>query len=98
MSIVIEEERKPVNWFALAIIFVVLGTLFFGSYFLFFQKPELIEVVVPTQLKDISQISELSFDPESIITSPVFQSLRQYTDAIPRTQIPGRENPFEPAE
>lgn len=94
MAIVIEEERRPVNWFALAIIAIVLLVVFFGSYFLFFKKPELIEVVVPTELKEVSRISQLSFDPEGIMSSPAFQSFRKYTDAVPRTQTPGRDNPF----
>lgn len=94
MAIIIKEERKPVNWFALAIIAVVLLVVFFGSYFIFFQKPELIDVVIPNELQEISRISQLSFDPEGIMSSPAFQSLRKYTDAIPHTQTPGRENPF----
>lgn len=98
MAIVIEEEKKPVNWFAMVIVFIILGIVGFGSYVLFFKKPELIEVVAPRQLQEIDRISELTFDPASVIDSPVFKSLRQYAADISKTQIPGRDNPFQPPQ
>ncbi len=98
MAIVIEEEKKPVNWFAMIIVFIILGIIGSGSYILFFKKPELIEVVAPSQLQEIDRISALTFDPASVIDSPAFKSLRQYASEILQVQIPGRDNPFAPIE
>jgi hypothetical protein len=96
MSIIVEEERKKVNWFSLFAVIVIAGVLFAGVYFLLFQKPELIEIVLPSELQGISSISRLSFDPEGIMDSAAFKSLRRYGSNVQSTQTPGRENPFRP--
>lgn len=95
MAIVLEQEKHPVNWVSLATAAVVIVSLFAGGYYLFFKKPELIETVTPEPVSDLSTISQIVFDPESVINSPTFKLLRQYeTDIV----IPpaGRSNPFRP--
>ncbi len=94
MAIIVEEERKKINWFSLFAIVVVIGVLFAGVYFLLFQKPELIDVVLPSELQGISNISRLSFDPEGVMNSSAFKSLRRYGGNVQSTQTPGRANPF----
>ena len=95
MAIIIEQEKKSVNWFGIITAIVIIGVLFSGAYFVLFTKPELIEIVVPGDVRDLSQLSQLSFNPEELLNSPQFKVLKQFdTDvAIPQ---PGRSNPFQP--
>lgn len=95
MAIVLEEEKKPVNWVAALTTIIIIVVLFIGAYFLFFKKPELIEVVAPGGLQGVSQISRISFNPEGVLSAPTFKLLRQYGTAqdVP---TPGRTNPFRP--
>lgn len=95
MAIIIEETKKKTNWVVLLSVVIMTAVLFIGSYVLFFQKPELIEVVVPTPLQNVNTLSKLSFNPESVVKSPIFQLLRQY-DINPITAVPGKSNPFQP--
>jgi hypothetical protein len=96
MAVIIEEEeKKPINWTAVITIAVIVIVLFAGSYYVFFQKPELIEIVAPRELQTISAISLVEFDPATVVNSPTFKLLRQY--GTPVTPPPaGRDNPFEP--
>jgi flagellar basal body-associated protein FliL len=95
MAIVLEEEKKETNWVAVLIVIVIVAVLFAGVYFLFFKKPELIEVVAPKSLEDINKISQVSFNPQTVIEAPVFKLLRQYGTAV-TPPTPGRPNPFKP--
>lgn len=94
MAILIEQDKKSVNWVAVAIALVVIVVIFSGAYFLFFKKPELIDVVSPTKLKELESISTISFDPDTVLTSPTFKTLQQYDSPITPTQTPGKANPF----
>lgn len=95
MAIILEEERQPTNWVAVLSALVVIIVLFVGSYFLFFKKPELIEVVAPKKLQDLGNLSKVTFDPESVINDPTFKLLRQYGTQV-TLPTPGRSNPFKP--
>ncbi len=96
MAIIVEEEKKSVNWFMVVIVLVVVVVVFSGAYFLFFQRPDVIEVVTPGKLDQINKLSKISFKPEEVVNSPSFKSLRQYGSSTSPTQTPGRENPFKP--
>ncbi len=98
MAIIVEQEKKSVNWFAVVIAIVVIGVVFFGAYFLFFKRPDVIEVVTPGKLDQINKLSKISFQPEEVVNSPSFKSLRQYGSSTTPTQTQGRENPFKPAQ
>jgi hypothetical protein len=95
MAIVLEEEKKSVNWIAILTTLIIIVVLFIGSYFLFFKKPELIEVVAPGGLQGVRQISKISFNPEDVLNAPIFKLLRQY-GTTPEVPTPGRNNPFRP--
>jgi len=95
MVVIIEEDKKPINWTAIITIAVVIIILFVGSYYIFFQKPELIEVVVPKELQTINAISQVEFDPAAVVNSPTFKLLRQYGSPVVPPPA-GRNNPFEP--
>lgn len=91
----IVEEKKSVNWTAIAVVIVIVAVLGFGGYYIFFQKPELIDIVAPRELQTINVISQVDFDPAAIVNSPTFRLLRQYGQTIAPPQA-GRDNPFAP--
>lgn len=98
MAIIIEEEKRQNNWVGIAVGAVVVVVLFVGAYFLFFKRPQLIEVVTPKQLQEINKISAVSFDPDAVVSSPVFKALRQYGNPVASPQTAGRANPFAPGQ
>ncbi len=95
MAIQIEQEKKKVNWFNLVLVALFIVILFLVTYFIFFKKPELINVVAPGSLQSISQISQIQLDP-----APVVQTLNKYFTGNYGTALtiptPGRSNPFAP--
>ena len=95
MAITIEEEKKPVNWIGIIGAIVIVASIFIGGYYLFFKKPELIEVVVPSNLQDLNKIAQVKFNPQEVVDSVVFKALRDYSQPL---QLPpkGRPNPFKP--
>jgi hypothetical protein len=96
MAIVIEQEKRPVNWFMIVSTVIVLGVVFVGGYIVLFKKPELIESVVPTELAGINQLSRVQFKPREIVESRAFSSLSG-NYSTPLTVPPhGKENPFKP--
>ena len=95
MAILVQEDKKGTNWVTVLSTIVIIVVIFVGAYFLFFKKPELIEVVAPGSLQNVSSISKLSFDPGSVLQSPTFKLLRQYGSAV-TPPSPGRSNPFRP--
>lgn len=95
MAILVEEEKKPVNWVAILTVIIIVIVIFLGAYLLFFKKPELIEVVAPGSLKNVSELSKISLDAGSVLDSANFKLLRQYTTNV-KPPAPGRSNPFVP--
>lgn len=104
MAILVEEEKKPVNWITILTLAVVIVGLFGGGYYLFFKQPEKIEVVLPGTFKEISTISSSTknFDPTSVLDpasqereAKVFALLQNFASALvlPAT---GKNNPFKP--
>lgn len=95
MAITLEQERKPINWLSVLLTLIIVAVLFGGAYVLFFKKPELVEVVVPSKFENIQEISRLTFNPQELLTSPEFKLLKQYGGKI-SPPAPGRSNPFQP--
>jgi hypothetical protein len=95
MAIILEEEKKTTNWVGIIGIVAVLMVLSIGSYYLFFKKPELIEVIVPDRLRELNELSTTRFDPKVVVDSPTFRVLRDYALPLPAA-LKGREDPFRP--
>ena len=96
MAIIVEEEKKPINWFSLLGGIITIIIIFVGSYYVFFKKPELIESVIPKDYQNLSQISQLSLNTEGVFQSTFFKlPPKQYGSNL-TNQTPGRANPFEP--
>ncbi len=96
MAIVVQEEKKPVNWIGMLTVVFLVVALFVLSYFLFFKRPEVIEQVTPKKFDDINKISRISFDPEAIVSSESFQALKNYAPSFVPRETPGKPNPFRP--
>ena len=96
MAIVIEENKKNINWFALAVIFAILLSLGITIYYLFFASTPLIERVVPEEIKSVETISANAFDPSSVINDKTYKILRQYINPVEvsTSTLPVRANPF----
>ncbi len=95
MAIVIEEQKKKVNWFALAIIVLVVVVIGLGAYYLFFASTPLVEKVAPARLQSIQELSSIKLQPDTVISNPSFQILKQYVNPIEiEIDSIGRANPF----
>ena len=93
MAILMEEgngRRGPFKVLAITVALIILGTI---TYYLFFAPAPLIEVIVPSGLRSVTQISEKGLNTPEIFNSPVYRSLRQYV-ADPVVGETGRTNPF----
>lgn len=104
MAILIEEEKRPVNWVGIATGLLVAAGLFGGVYYFFFTQPEKIDVLLPGSIKDISVISSSTknFDPRSILDpntgsrdAKVFSLLNNFATKLIYPN-PGKTNPFKP--
>lgn len=96
MAILVEEEKKPVNWVGILTALVIVFILFAGGYYVFFKDPGVIEgITAPKELQNITQLSKTNIDPSKIIQSAEFKNLRDLADPlVPPTA--GRSNPFKP--
>ena len=94
MAIIIEQEQSGrSNAFGFLIWIVILLILGTGLYYLFFKKPDLVEVVAPGNFKDTQAISKITLDPGQVAADPRFQALKQRVSPAP-LPTPGRPNPF----
>ena len=93
MAIVIEEEKRKINWFALGVIILIVAVLSGAIYYLFFTSTPLIERVVPPRLESIKELSSIKLQPEAIINDPHFQILKQYVNPVVIGAV-GKTNPF----
>ncbi|MDO8557528.1 MAG: hypothetical protein Q7R98_03675 [Candidatus Jorgensenbacteria bacterium] len=95
MAILLEEEKRPVNWIGITAGVIIVALLFAGGYYVFFSNPGVIDQVAPATLQNVSQLSNTSIDPTSILNLPTFKLLQDYS--TPSSLPPaGRSNPFRP--
>ncbi len=93
MAIIIEGEKRKINWFASAIVVLVVFSIATATYYLFFASTPLIEKVVPSSVQSLQVISSIKLQPELIINDPKFQILKQYVNPVGVGAI-GKSNPF----
>ena len=93
MAIIIEEEKKKFNWFALASVILVVALIAVAVYYLFFAPVPLIERVTPLSLQPIQELSGITLQPEAIVNNPKFQVLKAYVNPITIGPV-GKSNPF----
>lgn len=83
MAIVIEEEKREINWYALIMAAVIIAIIGATAYFLFFVKPELAEVVVPASLRELPEIVKIELNPADVFeNSFVKNNLNEYVGPI----------------
>ena len=93
MAIIIQEERNTSGVMSFLAWIVILGIIGGGIYYVFFKKPDLIEVVAPGSFQSTQEISKINLDAGRVVNDPHFQALRSHV--TPRTPAtPGRANPF----
>ena len=95
MAIVIEEEKREINWYALIIAAVIVAIISATVYFLFFVKPELAEVVVPSHLKELPEIVKIKLNQADVFENPfVKNNLNEYVRPV-ITEGAYNSNPFK---
>ena len=83
MAIIIEEEKREINWYALIVAVVIIAIISMSVYFLFFIKPELAEVVVPSRLKELPEIVKIELNPNDVFENPfVKNNLNNYVEPV----------------
>jgi hypothetical protein len=96
MAIIIDEQRRGFNWFALAVFLLIISISAIATYYLFFTSSPYVDKALPSQFKDLQALSPEAINPEAIISNPVYQSLKRYVGAINLPATPYRANPFLP--
>ena len=94
MAIVVEEEQKSrgglVSLIVWGVVFVVIGL---SVYYLFFKRPDLVEVAAPSSFTNTQALSQIVLEPNDVINSPGFKALHGGIQPIV-PQPSGRPNPF----
>ena len=93
MALIIEQNKRSINWFGILIFIFLLGVIVGGGYFLFFGPTPAIEILAPVALDTAESISNIRLDAGKIIESPVLKGFRDY-GTMPGVGTLGRPNPF----
>lgn len=92
MAIVIEERKTKSGFITVVLWLVILGVIIGAAYYLFFSQPQLIEVVVPSNLQNAQAITKISVNPQIVV--PLLQNLKVYIQSGTVPTNLGRSNPF----
>ena len=93
MAIIIEEERRGMSPLRILTWLIILGTIGFASYYIFFKHPQVVDVVVDPGLKNTAQLSTIKLNRATIDNDAVYNSLKSYI-TVPTEGQAGRLNPF----
>ena len=96
MAFSFETSSSKGNWFTISIVLIVVFGLGFGTYFLFFAPTPFVEVLAPTDLKVVSDLSKVGSTLDSnFLKGPAIDT---FDTEIPNAQakVTGRTNPFAP--
>ncbi len=93
MAIVLEEGEKKLNLRGLITVSAIILVLAGVSYALFFAETPKIEIVIPQSVRSASELSQVQFDPASVVNSASFRALRRYVGEQAMGVL-GRQNPF----
>jgi uncharacterized membrane protein len=95
VAIIIEEEKRKINWFALTLIIFLIAIISAAIYYLFFAPTPFAEKIAPSNLQSLQDLSSVKLQPETVINNPYFQILKQYVNPIEvSTDSIGKTNPF----
>lgn len=96
MAIIVEEEKKSSNLANMVGWFIIIVVLLSAAYYIFLAAPAPVVITPPAGFNDITPITQISFDPTSVVNSTAFQTLKQSVPE-PTSTGPvavGRTNPF----
>ncbi len=93
MAIILKEQKKGINWFAILVFVFLFAVVIGGGYFLFFAATPGIEIVAPSSLQSTSDIASVRFDPSRVVNHQTLKSLRQL-GGLPGIGVLGRSNPL----
>jgi len=102
MAIIISEERKQFNWLPFLIAAIFLFVAVIGSYLLFFTEAPLIEKIIPSSQKIISDIAKVKSEDFKNDLSSIKKELQTKAKqtVVPSaggtSANPGRTNPLLP--
>lgn len=98
MAIVLEGEKKSIDWGFILGILCIVGIIGVAIVYLFFVNPETVQLLTtsPNQQR-LAEFSKLKLKPEEVLNSPAFQALRTTaTMPIPSEGEVGKINLFLP--
>ena len=95
MAIIVEEEKNKGGIVRILMWVVILGIVGFAGYYIFFAKPQLVEIEAPANFKGINPLSEIQLNPQEVIQGRSFQALKNYVSP-PQPGNAGKSNPFAP--
>ena len=95
MAIIIEPERQN-RFGALGLLawIVAIAVIIAAVYYVFFRRPELIDVALPSGLQGSREILNVNVDPDLLISGPLRFRRQHVPEPTPRNL--GRANPFLP--
>lgn len=96
MAIIVEEEKKSSGILVFLGWLVIASMIIAAVYYVFFVIPPLAIILPSGNLQSISSVAQSNLDPQSVMGSGAFQSLKQYI-VPPGASGPagiGRLNPF----
>lgn len=97
MAIILEQEKKSLPIATIATIVLIAGIVLASVYYLFINKPEVVNIIIPTATKQITEIARAGFSPEELLESPGFTRLKIHTGMpTPAEGTVGKANPFAP--
>lgn len=95
MAIVVEEERKRINWVFIFSVLIILFALGATVFYIFFINPEQVEVFISPQLKSLTQFEKINFTPNDLLNNSKFKELKNYIEfVLPSKESIGKSNPF----
>lgn len=97
MAIVLEGEKKNIDWgFILGILFII-GIIGSAIVYLFFVSPETVQTLTTPDQKKLTEFSKTKFNPGEILNSDSFQNLKTAAPAITSAEGDvGKTNLFLP--
>lgn len=93
MAIIVEQERSRSGILTFVIWGVILVIIVVAVYYVFFRKPETINVAPPASFANTQELAKIHFNPQDLIGNPAFQALKTYI-TLPQASTTGRVNPF----
>lgn len=95
MAIILEQEKRQLPIGSILTVVFIAGILLFALYYLFINRPDIVDIVIPTQTRDITEMARrTTVDSEALLAR---LGARTGTPAPEIDKVEkGKENPFTP--